>query len=289
MSTKINTVLGMLLLTIILAFLGANAIGVFVDLFWAADSKPAESFRGAFLGAFLAFIFIRLGEGLTRYDEVGRKHHRALVALQFEMNDCLNIVNDNVFILESWGRVVDRVKEKSVPPVFTSRLIPLPISREVLLDLTSLGLVNELYQMFVEFRKLNGSCDTWHRALDRITESFITKQIDESTYRMNLLSLDEGARVLKAHSETLMGEIESLIAAGRVMLSRRRTVLGQLYLWLNPDAHPAINGPARVAELRRTAEEVAEIQKESRKRIESITASQLNQRGDNERRAEKPS
>ena len=67
-SERVQTAIEVILLAVIAAFVSSVALIVFVDLFWTADPKSSEAFRGAFRGAFFAFISLRIGDALTAID-----------------------------------------------------------------------------------------------------------------------------------------------------------------------------------------------------------------------------
>ena len=56
-------------LGIVFGFVAYITAQVFHSLWDGTDAKPREMFFGAFVGAVFAFIFVRLGEALTRIYE----------------------------------------------------------------------------------------------------------------------------------------------------------------------------------------------------------------------------
>jgi hypothetical protein len=61
-----HKVIETVLFAVIVGFVASAAFLIFTDLFSASDANARESFHGAFMGAFFAFLFVRVSEGLSK-------------------------------------------------------------------------------------------------------------------------------------------------------------------------------------------------------------------------------
>src|SRR5258706_13707472 len=141
--SKARTVIEVLLLAVIVAFVVAISLGVFVDLFWAPDNKPSEAFRGAFLGAFFAFLFVRLGDALTKIHERRAKARNGLVALEHRFLEILNEVHDGLYIFQKLAEFQVALRSSPPVPIFMNRLGTLSRVGD-LQPLGNIDLINEL-------------------------------------------------------------------------------------------------------------------------------------------------
>lgn len=177
---------GVAIVAAIAAIAAASATWVFWEAWKGSDREAFRALIGAFSGAFFAFVFLRLGDGLKRIYERKEKHHTALVRLQHYFNDCLNTTGDNVFIADDCVRVFDESRLQSGDrPIFMSQFQQYAIDRELPIGLTNLEFLNEVYTLNVELRKLNDSLATVDRAYAQVREAFLAKKLELSDYLAN--------------------------------------------------------------------------------------------------------
>ena len=74
MREKVATIL----FVVILAFLGVFSVDVFQKLFIEADEKFTGPASAAFLGAFLAFVFVRVGDFFKSFSDRTTNNHSTL-------------------------------------------------------------------------------------------------------------------------------------------------------------------------------------------------------------------
>lgn len=165
----------------------ASGAWLFWDVWKASDIEAFRALLGAFAGAFFAYIFVRLGDGMKRIYDRKEKHHNALVRLQHYFNDCLNLTGDNLFIADDFLRVFEEAKlQAGDRPIYMNKFHQYPIDRELVIELTNLDFANEVYALNVGLRKLNNSLATLDRAYSQIRDAFIAKNIDIQIYLVNV-------------------------------------------------------------------------------------------------------
>jgi len=235
--TKLKTTAEVLLLAIVAAFVAAMALGLLVDLFWSADNKPAESFRGALFGALFAFIFVRLGEALNRLYQAGKESRKALSVVQFNLNEALSIVNDNMFVLEQWRLFYAAFKkiDREAIPVFANHIERIPGSKDVFIDISNIGLVNELFLLESNIRKLNDSLETWEQAYQDAKKGFMAGQLNLATYAANTDRANAEVAAFEKFLRTLADELMQALAVVRILLADK-PFLAKMYSWLTPTA-----------------------------------------------------
>ena len=236
-SSKFKTSVEVLLLAIVVAFISAMALGVFVDFFWTTDSKRSDAFYGAFLGAFFAFLFVRLGNALTMMYERKAKARCALVQLVHKFSELLNIVHDNLYLIRKLSEMEANLETPGAPaPIYQPRFATHTQIGDILISLGNIDLINELLDLNTTIRKLNDSLDDWQRAHDRVTDAFINKKVDEMTYRAYLKDAVEAGQLLGKFLAAFQTDLIDSLAAVHVLV-RDDTTLGKITRWTTRDRY----------------------------------------------------
>ena len=177
---------GIAIVVAIVAIAATSATWVFWEVWKGTDRDAFRAMMGAFSGAFFAFLFLRLGDGLKRVYERKEKHHTALVRLQHYFNDCLNTTGDNLFIADACVRVFDETRlQTGDRPIFMNQFQQYAIDRELPVGLTNVEFLNEVYTLNVELRKLNDSLATVDRAYAQVRGAFLAKKLELPDYLAN--------------------------------------------------------------------------------------------------------
>ncbi len=167
----LKTTISWVLLIIILAFVFAIGFEIFSKIFVAVESEYIKGSVGAFMGAFFAFIFIRIDDGLRMYYNRKEKNHSALVKYQHYLNNLLTEQNDNVYIIDSFVNIF-RPNNPNIS-VWGNRLKIMTIENNLIHDLLNIDLMNEIFGLNTNLIKANGSIESLNRSYDEIYSSFM--------------------------------------------------------------------------------------------------------------------
>lgn len=251
-------------------FVAASGFAVFSHLFSATGMMARTGFYGAFMGAFFAFLFVRLSDALRKIYDRRAKHHNALVRLQHHFNDCLNIIGDNIYIIDTFFQIFDKydsdAKERKV---FQNELHEVPIDPELVVALANVELVNEIYTIHVELRKLNDSMNTANRIITNVTNSFVSGQINHSTYAANINHCKSSMSDLRKFSIAAKCDVIQACAAVRV-LSRDAPFLIRGIRFLMPRRYTRTQRNAIEREKESLEREIDDIARKSRERINAV-------------------
>src|SRR5215203_916978 len=158
----------------------ASAVMVAVTLAFAAKLLVAVAaapqgfllVAGPFFGASFAFIFIRVGDAIKRYYDRRFKNHDSLVHLEHYLNDVAARIDENIYLADGFIKVVSTsVVESGTISASGNRLTSIPFDRELLLGLTNLDLINDLFSFQIGIRKLNDTTESLARKYDRAASS----------------------------------------------------------------------------------------------------------------------
>lgn len=198
----------------------AVTLAVAAKLFVAVATAPQGLLlvAGPFFGAFFAFIFVRVGDAIKRYYDRRFKYHDALVRLEHYLNDVAVRIHDNIYLADGFIDVVaPGVAEGGIIKASGNRLASISFDREVLLDLTNLDLVNELFVFQVDIRKLNDSLESLARQYERALSSLGRPNQDVVEYRLNVERVIEGMQLLRGGLLQMYDEALVLLAKVRLL------------------------------------------------------------------------
>jgi hypothetical protein len=261
-----------ILFVVILAFLGVFSVDVFHKLFIEVNEKFTESASAAFLGAFLAFVFVRVSDLFKSYSDRTTKNHSALIKLEHALNGLLNTLNDNIFVIETLKNIYETHTQKANQDhvfVWANRLHPVANLDELILELLNIDLINELFTLNIHLRKLNESMDTINDAYAESKDALIGGKIDPANYLANVTRIHKDLLDIKRFLSSAIEETTQALAAVRV-LARNRPLMGYLLRRLAGHKYGKSFSSKRTAEVATLRAELENTKSESQERINKV-------------------
>lgn len=268
MFKSLKNLIEILLLAIVGAFFFVFAFQFFKDLFFT-QSEVSAQFSGAFMGALFAFLFVRLGDALTKVYERKLKHYNALVRLEQQLNTYLNRISDNLFVINDFITQSDEIIKKGKPVIYFNVLHEFAVDKEIGLELHNLDLINQLFSFEAGVEKMNHSIASTNRFHSDIKTAFIEKNIDFDTYKNNIGLMCGKVDELKRFLIGLEQECKELGAVTRLLMCDKPffTRLSHLFLKKRISERTRKEVPD---EIERLESEISSTQKESKERIDSL-------------------
>lgn len=130
----------------------------------------------AFAGAFFAFLFLRIGEFLSKLYQREVKHYNTLVILQTQLNEIGGIIHDNLYILPQFQVVIRSGN------IYFNNLHTIPIDRTHYDNLYDIDLKNDLFEYYYKIRKINDDIESATSGYQDIKNAFIQKHIEKPDY-----------------------------------------------------------------------------------------------------------
>jgi hypothetical protein len=215
----LKNVLAILLVLVVAVFMTTFGVGIGVDMFFNADPRAVEAYRGGFVGAFFAFLFVRVGDLLSRWFEQQRRNSDALMALQLRYVEAWNVLSNNNFVWEYWSELVKERGE--IVNLWTNRLRQVNIPGERLHELLNLDLLNELVDLNTRLTQVNDDTEAFGRTYEVAAEGLLSEKIDLAGYRENLRRMNIRRAYHQESTLAVMGDIDRALAAIRVLIGDR--------------------------------------------------------------------
>jgi len=263
-----------LLLVALAAFVAGGMFTLAMNLFGAVDDRYSNAATGAFMGAFFAFLFVRLGEFWSAYSNRIAKGHSALVQLELLLNSNLGVIDDNIYVIDDFVELYNKYESPSAPAAFVwaNRLVEIPMVGDLVSQPTNIDLINELFSLNTGYRKLNDSMITTNMGYAETKAAFISKNMDADNYQLNLARLRDRLIEIKLFLKHEFDRTIRVYSAARV-LAKRRTVLGYV-MHLLPGRNYSKNFEAlRTQEEQKLLGEITESRRKSQKEIDDALQS----------------
>lgn len=215
------------LFVIILAFIAVFSAEVFNKLFINVNNKFSDTASGAFLGAFLAFLFVRLGDFFKSYSDRVTKGYNALIKLEHTLNSLLSDLDDNVYIINIFENNYKEHLSRGIQNkvfLWGNRLSEVTLIGDIKLELLNIDLINELFILDVHLKKLNDSINTINSIYVESKDALLGGNIDESNYQHNLSNVNAQLLNMKKFFVTNIEETKNVLSAVRV-LGRKRPLM----------------------------------------------------------------
>ena len=261
-------ILSCVLIAIIIGFI-ASAAFLFFKAIFGTESAISKDFTAAFMGAFFAFLFLRIGEALTLIYKRHATNRNALVKIQHHLNDCLNLINDNMFIIGTFFSIFKNYSDQEESRIFSNRLKFIPIEKDLVVDLMNIDMINEIYTLHVDFRKLNDSMETANNMITGASEAFIGKIINHTTYVANIDQLKPRMEDLKKFLHAACKDIIEALASSNLLL-KNEPFLSTIIRLTSSKHYSQSHKKALPDEIKRVDRQIEEIGKESDIRIRKI-------------------
>ncbi len=261
-----------ILLVIVLAFIAVISAEVFNKLFIDVDNKFTESASGAFLGAFLAFVFVRFGDFFKSYSDRVTKGHGGLIKLEHLLNSLLGELDDNAYIIDVFeANYKKHAEQNSQNSVFLwgNRLSEVPLIGDVKLELLNIDLINELFILDVHLKKLNDSLNTVNDVYVESKDALLGGNIDKENYQHNLSNVRTQLQDMKKFIVTNIEETKSALAAVR-LLARKRPLMGYVLRLLASHKYGNKFEAQRATEMNKLNAEIHHGQSKGTERIEKV-------------------
>ena len=262
------------LFALILGFLAFGAFFVFSKLFSQQDDKFIENFQGAFLGAFFAFLFIRIADGLNRIYDRHAKNSKALIILEHHLNECGGIIHDDIYIMNKFRNFVAELEKNPSPPLlYSNALHSVPINKEVVIDLVNIDFINDLASYNVHTRKMNDSMQILNNSYQQIKIAFVEGNANAETYVQNVIDLKEDLVIFKNFLDELLTETVKVLATARI-LAREQTFFARIVLLTFKKRYSKNFKSQLEEEIKVLKSEIDAIGKESRATIDRVVKQQ---------------
>lgn len=258
---------GVTIVAVAAAIAATSVSWLFWDAWKATDLEAFRAIVGAFSGAFFAYLFVRFGDALKKVYDRKEANHTALVTLQHYFNDCLSTTSDNVFVIDNCATVFTNARMATEEvPIYMNSFHQYQINKDLVVQLTNVEFLNEVFSLNVTLRKMNDSLATLDNTYSQLRDAYLAKSIDVPTYKANALRYRDRSVEIKGFLMQLKDDLIRLLAVTSILMEDR-PFLARITLSLVRTTYPN-NFDVRVHEEKaRVVAEIAALGEASAKKI----------------------
>lgn len=221
---------------------------------------------GAFFGAFFAFIFGLITFYVQKRLERYWKHKNAVVEIEQLLNDHLNTISGNRFLLEGAAKTL-----KGHNMTFTL-LTQFRLPEDMNLRLGNLELLNRYADYKEPVEKLNHGMNSWQGLNDRFQQNVIANPgMPVSMVHKNMEHIQGQGETLIKFLNGLDQDTQDLLSYVRIYMRKDKHFWSLWFHKEDEERNPLITKKEVKEELNTLKEQVKKISEESKKRIDKIT------------------
>lgn len=210
------------LLAIIFSFIFIIFYFIFKKIFIDTSSFYITSGIAAFMGAFFAFLFIRLATFLDKISEREKESYNERVFLDRYFNYTQNAINHNIYLMDNFIKALNSGK------LFLHDINEVQIRYEALIKLRDLNFINKLFTVLEDLKKLNDDIKTTNNWNNELRTSLIRGHLVLEKYKIEAAGFANAILTLKIFSENLFNnKLPDLIAENRIFLKKNVTILSK--------------------------------------------------------------
>ena len=230
-----------------------------IDDFW--QNLSIEGI-GAFLGALFAFIVSMLTLWVEKTRARFIKHKNAVVELEYILNDHLNDIATNEFLLK---HNIDILKKEHLT---YNKFTLLDLPQEVELKLGDLVVINLYFSYRESVRRINADLNKINISLDSLNNyAVITRRIPSENFNHFIIQMESLKKYL---NKSLLKETKNLLPFFRIYLLRISSMRYKGIKIYKLNNYKEISKSEIACELKKLEKEIEQTMKESKENIEEV-------------------
>lgn len=225
----------------------------------------------AFMGAFFAFLFVRIGEMLTKIYARQVKNYNALVKIEYFCIEKVDTIANNIKIIDDFQSILGEALVKNLPVVYANRLNLLKFDENILLDLSSIDFINEVLSFKVSIGRFNNDMEMLNSMCDNFQNGLMQGHINYQTYKVNMECLLTKMDELKKHLMAMEKKTVEIAACAKVLTVKQKPLFTRfLHLIYCKKAFSEKFHKKVKQEIQQIEKDRQEVAEKSRKEIEDI-------------------
>lgn len=261
---KFRNLITVVAFAIIFAFVFLFSALVFNKIFVQPDQEFLLQGVSAFMGAFFAFLFLRLADFLTKVYKRQVRHYNSLVILETQLNEIGGIIHDNLYLLPNF------IKTITSGNIYFNNLREIPIDKSHYKDLYDLDLLNELFAYNYDLRKINDDIETATLGYQDIKNALIQRHVTPQNYKVNAEILAKNLQLIEIFLKELKDKTVRLLARVRLQIKGDIPLGTKLQRFFMHTVGPKIKQEDLDKEIKKLKSEIEETKIRSQKEIEEI-------------------
>lgn len=194
----------------LLAFL--FSIDVIPDL----NRNILQSGIGAFLGAFFAFIFVKIGEWISIKRKGNVNHFNSLIQIERLLNRIFARLEENILTFQKNLGALESMKLLA----WSSHEVP--FNNKLSDDLKNIDFVNEYFSFSIDMETLNNDFETMKSMYGEIKSLFLDEKISPEAYKDNIVFFIDRIELIVKHMKNFQDKAFQLLTKTRLLQKEKK-------------------------------------------------------------------
>nr|MBU1328985.1 hypothetical protein [Candidatus Omnitrophota bacterium] len=182
----------------------------------------------AFMGAFFAFLFVRIGEMLTKLYEREVKNYNALIRLEYSCNENVDSISNNIWIIEDFVSIMDAGLNSNQPVIYANKMHLIKFDDNILLNLSSIDFINKIFDFKITLSRVNNDIDTLNSMGENFKGNLMQGNINYDTYKINMRNLIAKSLELKKFLKSLESKTVGIVACAEVLSKKQKPLFTRI-------------------------------------------------------------
>jgi len=212
----LNKILQLLFWSVFVFVIALLAFLFSIDVIPDLNINIVQSGIGAFLGAFFAFIFVKIGEWISIKRKGNVNHFNSLIQIERLLNRIFSRLEENILTFQNNMGALKSTKLLA----WSSHAIP--FSNKLADDLKNLDFVNEYFSFSLDMETLNNDFETMKSMYGEIKSLFLDEKISPEVYKDNIAFCIDKMELIVKHMKNYQDKAFQLLAKTRLLQEEKK-------------------------------------------------------------------
>lgn len=213
-----------ILVIIIFSFVFVVSGFIFQEIFFNKSLSFIKEGFGAFLGAFFAFLFIRLGEFFSKLYKRKVDSFNGYVFLERAFNEHLVNAQDNVYVADAMLKILKN------GDVATNKFTMFSIPRDSTMKINNIEFINDIFSYNINLTKINSDMERLNEWYHELKMALLQGNIKHDQYKILVREVVDGVEMMKKYNCYLMdNKIIDILAKSRILIQKEKTFVAKIF------------------------------------------------------------
>ena len=213
-----------ILVIIIFSFVFIVSGFIFQEIFFNQSLSFIREGFGAFLGAFFAFLFIRLGEFFSKLYKRKVDSFNEYVFLDRVLNEHLVNAQNNVYTADT---VLKILKDGDVA---INKFTMFSIPRDSTMKINNIEFINDIFSYNIDLMKVNNDMERLNEWYQELKMALLQENIKHDQYTMFIQEVVKGVELMKKYNYYLINDkIIDISAKNRILIQKEKIFITKIF------------------------------------------------------------